>query len=97
MPTYVRNLPDPQGPELEGPVAVPTEEEFQRFRKAVIKKLKYLEGLIDDAFQKINDNDDRYTTTIDEAIDHAARAERAVRRARKALDEHIEEEADDSD
>lgn len=64
-----------------------TDEEFLRFKKAVIKKLKFLEGLIDDAFDKINENDDRLTQLTDEAVERAARAERAVRRLKKEFDE----------
>ena len=66
--------------------------EYLRFRKAVIKKLKFLEGLIDDAFQKISDNYEASSTVVDEALDHAVRAERAVRRLRKEFDEHEHEE-----
>lgn len=69
-----------------------TQEEFLRFRKAVVKKLKFLEGLIDDAFQKINDNDNRYTELTDEAVDKADRAQRAVRRLKKEFDDHEHEE-----
>jgi hypothetical protein len=71
-----------------------TVEDFLKFRKAVIRKLKYLEGLIDDAFVKINENDDRLTQNVDEAIDQARRAGRAVRRVKRTLDEHDHEEED---
>jgi hypothetical protein len=64
-----------------------TREEYDRFRKAVIKKLKFLEGLCDDAFEKIAEIDGRLTENVDEAIDHANRAERAVRRLKKEWDE----------
>jgi hypothetical protein len=68
-----------------------TQEEFLKFRRAVVKKLKFLEGLIDDSFQKINDNDDRTTQVVDEAVDQATRAMRAVRRLKKEYDEHEHE------
>ena len=62
-------------------------EEYLKFRKAVIKKLNFLEGLIDDAFEKINEIDNRATELTDEAIDRASRAERAVRRLKKEIEE----------
>lgn len=71
---------------------MPTDEEFLLFRRAVIKKLKFLEGLIDDSFQKISDLDNRLTENVDEAIDRAARAERAVRRVKKAFEAHVEDD-----
>lgn len=64
-----------------------TREEFERFKRAVIKKLKLLEGLIDDFYDKVNELDNRTTELTDEAIDRAARAERAVRRLKKQVDE----------
>lgn len=67
-----------------------TREEFDKFRRAVIKKLKAQDDLISDAFLKISDVDDAQTQMIDEANGHANRAERAVRRIKKALDEHKE-------
>lgn len=67
------------------------DEEFQRFRKAVIKKLNFLEGLIDDCFQKINDTESNLIEKSDETLDHAARAERAVRRLKKEFDVHEHE------
>lgn len=69
---------------------MPTDEEYQRFRKAVIKKLKFLEGLVDDQWQRISDAEANMIEKTDEAIDRAARAERAVRRLKKEL------ESDDS-
>lgn len=69
-----------------------TDEEFLRFKKAVIKKLKFLEGLIDDAFDQMNKNDERFTMLTDEAIDRAQRAERAVRRLKKEFDDHEHED-----
>lgn len=69
-----------------------TREEFLAFKKAVIKRLKYLDGLISDAFQKISDVDDKDSQLVDEAVDRAARAERAVRRLKKEFDEHDHEE-----
>ena len=65
---------------------MPSDEEYQRFRKAVIKKLKFLEGLIDDQWQKINDSEANMVEKTDEAINRAARAERAVRRLKKELE-----------
>lgn len=64
-----------------------TREEYDRFRKAVIKKLKFLEGLIDDAFQAISDQKAETAALTDEALDRASRAERAVRRLKKEVDE----------
>jgi len=69
-----------------------TREEFVAFKKAVIKKLKFLEGLIDDAFQAINDCKASTTELTDEALEHSARAERAVRRLKKAFDDHEHED-----
>lgn len=68
-----------------------TQEEFQRFRKAVIKKLKKIDGLISDAFQKIDDVEAHGVEMQDEAVDRAQRAERAVRRLKKAFDDHDHE------
>ena len=69
-----------------------TEEEFLRFKKAVIKRLKYLDGLISDAFQKISDVEDKENAIVDEAVERASRAERAVRRLKKEFDDHDHEE-----
>lgn len=70
---------------------MPTDEEYLAFRKAVIKRLKFLESLIDDAFKLINENDDKDSQLVDEAIERSQRAERAVRRLRKDFDEHEHE------
>jgi hypothetical protein len=64
-----------------------TREEYDKFRRAVIKKLKFLEGLISDAFQSISDLESKENELVDEAIARAARAERAVRRLKKEFDE----------
>jgi len=66
-------------------------EEWDDFRRKVIRKLKFLEGLIDDAFLKLGEVDDRLTQNVDEAIDKADRAQRAVRRLKKEFDEALEE------
>lgn len=71
---------------------MPTDEEYLRFRQAVIKKLKTLEGLIDDSFDKINENYEATSMLVDEAVDQATRSQRAVRRLKKELDEHEHEE-----
>lgn len=65
-----------------------TREEYDKFRRAVIKKLKYLDGLVSDAFQKINDVESTENELIDEAVDRASRAERAVRRLKKEFEDH---------
>jgi len=65
-----------------------TELTDEAFRIWVQKKLKRLEGLIDDAHQAINDFDENTRTLSDEARDHAARAQRAVRRLKKEFDSH---------
>jgi CHASE1-domain containing sensor protein len=67
----------------DGPV---TREEFRRFKLAVIKKLKFLEGLLDDAFEKINEVENNTVEKTDEALDRASRAERAVRRLKKEFE-----------
>lgn len=64
-----------------------SKEEYEKFRRAVVKKLKFLEGLIDDAFKQMTEVDDRVTGLTDEAIDRSSRAERAVRRLKKQVDE----------
>lgn len=71
---------------------MPTDEEYDRFRRAVIKKLKFLEGQIDSAFEAINGNEDTMIANTDEALDKANRALRAVRRLKKDFDEHDHEE-----
>jgi hypothetical protein len=68
-----------------------TQEEFLKFRKAVIRRLRTLEGLVSDAFQAISDGDDNARETSEEALNHSQRAERAVRRLKKEYDEHEHE------
>jgi hypothetical protein len=63
-----------------------TVEEFQKFRRAVIKKLKRQDDLISDAFAKIAEVEAHGLEMQDEAVDRAARAERAVRRLKKEVD-----------
>lgn len=63
-----------------------TEEEFLRFRTAVVKKLRKMDALISDAFQAIADGDDNARELAEEASNHAQRAERAVRRLKKEFD-----------
>lgn len=63
-----------------------TREEYDRFKRAVIKKLKFLEGLTSDAFQAISDLENKENELVDEAIARSARAERAVRRLKKEFD-----------
>lgn len=65
----------------------------EQWRRWVMKKLKFLEGLIDDQWQKINDIDESNTIVVDEATDRAARAQRAVRRLKKVFEDHEHEEA----
>lgn len=62
-------------------------QEYPKFRKAVIKKFKFLEGLVDDAFDEIHRVEDAAVANTEEALDHAKRAERAVRRLKKELEE----------
>ncbi len=69
-----------------------TREEFQQFRKAVIKRLKALDVLVSDAFQAIADGDDNARETSNEALDHSQRAERAVRRLKKEFEDHEHED-----
>lgn len=69
-----------------------TREEYDRFRRAVTKKLKFLEGLVDDAFQAISDHKSATAELTDEALDRAQRAERAVRRLKKEFEDHEHEE-----
>lgn len=71
---------------------MPTDEEYAKFRKAVIKKLNFLESQIGDIWEKLATNDSEYRELTDEAIDRAARAERAVRRVKKAFDGHEHED-----
>jgi len=65
-----------------------TEDEFRIWTQ---KRLKNLEGLIDDLFEKLDATDDRYRELTDEAIEHSARAQRAVNRIKKALEAHEED------
>jgi predicted transcriptional regulator len=74
---------------------MPTDEEYDKFRRAVIKKLKFLESQIGDIWEKLGTNDSEYRELTDEAIDRAARAERAVRRVKKAFEDHDHEEEDE--
>jgi prefoldin subunit 5 len=67
-------------------------EEYQKFRTAVIKKLKKLDGLISDLFQSISDLDNNESQLIDEALERAQRAERAVRRLKRDFDDHEHED-----
>ena len=69
-----------------------TQEEFQKFRKAVIRRLKAIDALVSDAFQAIADGDDLARETSESALDHANRAERAVRRLKKEFEGHEHEE-----
>jgi len=64
-----------------------TQEDFLKFRTAVIKKLKKQDALISDAFQAIGDGDDNARELAEEAVDRASRAQRAVRRLQKSLED----------
>lgn len=64
-----------------------TREEFDRFKRAVIKKLKAQEELISDAFKAVADLQDKEDDLVDEALDRATRAQRAVRRLEKRVGE----------
>ena len=65
-----------------------TELTDEEFRLWVQKKLKKLEDLIDESWQKINDFDENTRGLADEARDHADRAQRAVRRLKNEWDDH---------
>lgn len=61
------------------------------FRRWALKKIKLLEGLIDDLYQKDSDWRDAQQQIVDEALDKAARAQRAVRRVKNEFDGHTHE------
>jgi hypothetical protein len=62
-----------------------SQEEFARFKRAVIKKLKLHDDLIADAFSAIAALENKEDENVDEALDRAARAQRAVRRLEKRM------------
>lgn len=64
-----------------------TREEFDRFRRAVIKKLKAQDTLISDAFLAVANLQEKEDGLVDEALDRATRAQRAVRRLEKRVEE----------
>ena len=63
-----------------------TQEEFLKFRKAVIKKLKFLDEQVSLCFVQVSDVQANDVENNDEAIDRAGRAERSVRRLKKEVD-----------
>lgn len=63
-----------------------TREEFLAYKKVVAKHIRRLDGLVSDCFQAISDSDSHLTENVDEAIDKADRAQRAVRRLKKEFD-----------
>lgn len=69
-----------------------TSEENAKFRAWAIKKSKFLEGLIDDLSDKINNQYEATSTLVDEAVDRAERAQRALRRHEKDNDHHEHDE-----
>jgi hypothetical protein len=62
-----------------------SQEEFLRFKRAVIKKLKAQDNLIADAFSAIAALESKEDEVVDEALDRAMRAQRAVRRLEKRM------------
>jgi ABC-type transporter Mla subunit MlaD len=64
-----------------------TQEEFQKFRRAVIKKLAQHDALISDAFQAIAELGEKEDNLVDEALERATRAQRAVRRLERRMKE----------
>ncbi len=74
-----------------------TQDEFLRFKRAVIKKFRKLDDLIGDAFVKASTVEEKEDGLVDEALDRATRAQRAVRRVEKALKQHIEDTVDEGD
>jgi hypothetical protein len=64
-----------------------SQEEFLRFKRAVIKKLRTQDGLISDAFSSIAALESKEDENVDEALDRAMRAQRAVRRLEKRLND----------
>lgn len=54
--------------------------------KRIYKRFGQVENLISDAFAVLAATDDRLTQNVDEAINKADRAQRAVRRLKKEFD-----------
>jgi ABC-type transporter Mla subunit MlaD len=69
---------------MADPISV-SAEEFARFKRAVIKKLKAQDDLIADAFSAIAALENKEDEVVDEALDRAMRAQRAVRRLEKRM------------
>lgn len=63
-----------------------THEQYTKLIRYVKKELKRLEGLIDDSFESISNLDDRLTQNVDEAIEKSNRAQRAIRRLQKEIE-----------
>lgn len=64
-----------------------SQEEFTRFKRAVIKKLKAQDALISDAFVALAALENKEDENVDEALDRAMRAQRAVRRLEKRMND----------
>ena len=73
-----------------------TKAELERFKVAVVKALKRNASLISDAFVKIGDVEDHENQLVDEALERATRAQRAVRRIERRM-KVIEENQPDVD
>jgi len=71
----------------ENPMDGVSQEEFTRFKRAVIKKLKAQDALIGDAFSAIAALESKEDEVVDEALDRAMRAQRAVRRLEKRMND----------
>lgn len=64
-----------------------TDEEFLKFKRAVIKKFQKIDDLLGDAFEAIGKLEEKEDGLVDEALDRATRAQRAVRRLEKRVGE----------
>lgn len=69
-----------------------TREEYQKFRRLVIKKLQKLEALIGDAYEEIAKSESAESELVDEAIKKAERAQRTANRLKKEFDKEFGEE-----
>lgn len=64
-----------------------TDEEFLKFKRVVIKHIKRLDGLVSDCFTQLSEIEAKEDELVDEAIDRATRAQRAIRRLEKRMGE----------
>jgi len=64
-----------------------TDEELLKFKRAVIKKFQKIDALLGDAFEAIGRLEEKEDGLVDEALERATRAQRAVRRLEKRVDE----------